>query len=42
MIKINRLGYYWLNTWVMANVIQLAAQDFCKKFLNLHNDPCGR
>lgn len=42
MIKVNRLGYYWLNTWVMANVIQLATQDFCKKYLNLRNDPCGR
>lgn len=39
---IRRFGYYWLNTWVMANVIQLATQDFCKKFLNLKNDPCGR
>jgi len=42
MIKIRRFGYYWLNTWVMANVIQLATQEFCKKFLNLKNDPCGR
>ena len=42
MIKVNRLSYYWLNTWVMANVIQLATQDFCKKYLNLKNDPCGR
>ena len=42
MLKINRHGYFWLNTWVMANVIQLATQDFCKRFLNLHNDPCGR
>ena len=42
MIKIRRFGYYWLNTWVIANVIQLATQEFCKKFLNLKNDPCGR
>lgn len=42
MIKVNRLGYYWLNTWVMANIIQLATQEFCKRFLNLRNDPCGR
>lgn len=42
MLKINRHGYFWLNTWVMANVIQLATQNFCKRFLNLHNDPCGR
>lgn len=42
MLKINRHGYFWLNTWVMANVIQLSTQDFCKHFLNLKNDPCGR
>ena len=42
MIKVKRLGYYWLNTWNMSNVIQLCTQDFCKRFLNLHNDPCGR
>jgi len=42
MLKIRRFGYYWLNTWVVANVIQLATQDFCKRFLNLKNDPCGR
>lgn len=42
MLKISNFGYYWLNTWVMANVIQLSTQDFCRRFLNLHNDPCGR
>ena len=35
MLKIRRFGYFWLNTWVVANVIQLATQEFCKKFLNL-------
>ena len=34
--------YYWLDTWVFANVIQLATQDFCIRYLNLTNDPCGR
>lgn len=34
--------YYWLDTWVLANVIQLATQDFCIRYLNLTNDPCGR
>ena len=34
--------YYWLDTWVFANVIQLATQDFCVRYLNLTNDPCGR
>ena len=28
-MQINRFGYYWLDTWVLANVIQLATQDFC-------------
>ena len=42
MLKINRHAYFWLNTWVMANVIQLGTQEFCKKFLNLKNDTCGR
>ena len=26
----------------MANIIQLATQDFCGRFLNRSNDPCGR
>ena len=39
---IRKFGYYWLDTWVMANIIQLATQDFCKRYLNRSNDPCGR
>ena len=41
-MEIKRFGYYWLDTWVMANVIQLATQDFCTRFLNHTNDPGGR
>ena len=41
-MKIGHHSYFWLNTWVFANVIQLATQDFCKRFLNLKNDLCGR
>lgn len=41
-MKIGIVGYYWLDTWILANVIQLATQDFCKRFLNMQNDPCGR
>lgn len=41
-LKLNTFGYYWLDTWVMANVIQLATQDFCLRHLNHTNDPCGR
>lgn len=36
------LGYYWLETWLLANVIQLATQDFCTRYLDRKNDPCGR
>lgn len=39
---IRNFGYYWLDTWVLANVIQLATQDFCLRHLNRTNDPCGR
>ncbi len=42
MVEIGRFGYYWLDTWVMANVIQLATQDFCQSYLNHNNDPGGR
>ncbi len=41
-MEIKRSGYYWLDTWVLANVIQLATQDFCLRHLNRTNDPCGR
>ena len=41
-MQISHFGYFWLDTWVMANVIQLATQDFCGRFLNRTNDPCGR
>lgn len=41
-MEISRLGFYWLDTWVLANVIQLATQDFCIRHLNHTNDPCGR
>lgn len=42
MMKISNFSYFWLDTWVIANVIQLATQDFCFHFLNRTNDPCGR
>ena len=42
MIEFGRFGYYWLDTWVLANVIQLATQDFCQRYLNHTNDPGGR
>lgn len=41
-MEIRNFGYYWLDTWVLANVIQLATQSFCMRHLNRTNDPCGR
>ena len=41
-MEIDIFKYYWLDTWVLANVIQLATQDFCIRHLNPTNDPCGR
>ena len=41
-MELKNFGYYWLDTWVLANVIQLATQDFCQRHLNRTNDPCGR
>ena len=41
-MEIGKFGYFWLDTWVLANVIQLGTQDFCRRFLNRNNDPCGR
>lgn len=41
-MEIRKFGFYWLDTWVLANVIQLATQDFCLRHLNKTNDPCGR
>ncbi|MDY6326368.1 MAG: hypothetical protein SPL42_04570 [Bacteroidales bacterium] len=40
-MEIGNFGYYWLDTWVMSNVIQLATQDFCRRYLNRTNDPFG-
>lgn len=35
-------AYMALDSWILANVVQLATFDFCRKFLNRTNDPCGR
>ncbi len=39
---IRKFGFYWLDSWVMANIIQLGTQHFCLRHLNRTNDPCGR
>ena len=41
-MQIDNFSYYWLDTWVMSNVIQLSTQNFCRRFLTRTNDPCGR
>ena len=41
-MEIRRFGFYWLDTWVLANIIQLSTQHFCLRYLNRTNDPCGR
>ena len=41
-MQLNNFGYYWLDSWVLANIIQLATQEFCLRNLNRDNDPCGR
>ena len=38
----NPIWWVLIDTWVLANVIQLATQDFCMRYLNRKNDPCGR
>ena len=35
-------GYFRLDSWIMANIVQLGTQRFCRRFLNRTNDPCGR
>lgn len=32
-------SYHWLNSWILANVIQLATQDFCERFIDCRMDP---
>lgn len=41
-MEISKFGYYWLDTWILANIIQLGTQEFCIHYLNHSNDPCGR
>lgn len=35
-------SYYWLNSWILGNVIQLATQDFCDRFIDYRMDPGRR
>lgn len=35
-------SYHWLSSWILANVIQLATQDFCDRFVDYSLDPGRR
>lgn len=35
-------SYFWLNSWVMANIIQLSTQSFCDRFVDYKLDPGRR
>ena len=35
-------GYRFLDAFVLANVLELGTQHFCKRFLDSRNDPGGR
>lgn len=35
-------SYYWLNSWILANILQLATQDFCDRFVDYRIDPGRR
>ena len=43
MIKFNSApSYFWLNTWVLANIIELSTQHFCDRFVDYKIDPGHR
>lgn len=35
-------SYHWLSSWILANLIQLATQDFCDRFVDYRMDPGRR
>lgn len=35
-------GYMYMDMWVLSSILQLGTFSFCRRFLNQHNDPCGR
>lgn len=35
-------SYFWLNTWVLANIIELATQRFCDSYVDFRIDPGHR
>lgn len=35
-------GYFYLDSWILANIVHLGTQRFCLSFLDRKKDPCGR
>lgn len=35
-------SYFWLNSWVLGNIIQLGTQSFCDRFIDYKFDPGRR
>ena len=35
-------SYFWLDSWILANIIQLATQNFCDRFIDYKIDPARR
>ena len=43
MVNIHSVnGYMVLLSWRLGNILQLATQDFCRRFVDYKVDPCGR
>lgn len=35
-------SYFWLNSWILVNIIDLSTQRFCDRFVDYKIDPCHR
>lgn len=35
-------AYFWLDSWILANILQLGTQSFCSRFLDSKMDPSRR
>lgn len=43
MVNIHSVnGYMMLRSWCLGNILQIATQSFCKRFVDYKVDPCGR
>lgn len=38
----NSAGYRYLDSFVLANIVELGTRHFCNQFLTMRNDPGGR